>query len=126
MIDRHGRSIEYLRFSLTERCTLQCEYCRASEGLCPKMAELPADDVVRIVRAMVTLGVNKIRLTGGEPMLRRDIVEIVSRIAALNGIREIAMTTNAQHLPGKAKELKTAGLNRFKHQHGFAGSREIS
>ena len=113
MIDSHGRKIEYLRFSLTERCTLQCEYCRAGEGLCPKMAELNADNVVRIVKAMVTLGVDKIRLTGGEPMLRRDIVEIVKRIHDIQGVREIAMTTNAQHLPGKSLELKQAGLTRL-------------
>ncbi len=113
MIDRHGRKIEYLRFSLTERCTLQCEYCRAGEGLCPKMAELSTDQVVRIVKAMVSLGVDKIRLTGGEPMLRRDIVEIVRRIHGLDGVHEIAMTTNAQLLPGKSGELKAAGLNRL-------------
>jgi len=113
MIDRLGRNIEYLRFSLTERCTLKCEYCRADEGLCPKLAELKTDDVIRIVNAMVHLGVNKIRLTGGEPMLRRDIVEIISAIAAMNGVKEIAMTTNAQQLVGKSKELKKAGLTRL-------------
>jgi cyclic pyranopterin phosphate synthase len=113
MIDNCGRKIEYLRLSLTERCTLKCEYCRADEGICPKKAELSADEFVRVAKACAQLGINKVRLTGGEPMLRRDIVEIVSRIAAINGIGELTMTTNAQQLVGMSQKLKTAGLARL-------------
>lgn len=113
MKDSRGRDIVYLRLSVTERCTLKCEYCRADEGECPKQKELSADELELIVRAAAELGVTKIRLTGGEPLLRRDIVELVSRFKAVQGITEIAMTTNAQQLCGRAKGLKAAGLDRL-------------
>lgn len=113
MNDRFGRTIEYLRLSLTERCTLKCAYCRAGEGLCPKKNELTADEFLRIVRAMVSVGIRKVRLTGGEPMLRRDLMEIISGIRSIGGIEEITMTTNAQHLPGQSAALKRAGLDRL-------------
>jgi cyclic pyranopterin phosphate synthase len=113
MIDNCGRKIEYLRLSLTERCTLKCEYCRADEGICPKREEMSAQEIDRVVRACVSLGINKIRLTGGEPMLRRDLLEIVANIRAQDGIGEIAMTTNAQHLVGQSAALKEAGINRL-------------
>jgi hypothetical protein len=101
MNDQYGRKIEYLRLSLTERCTLRCSYCRASEGLCPKQSELTADEFLRIVRIMASVGIKKVRLTGGEPMLRRDLLEIVSGIRAIDGIQEITMTTNASTSPGR-------------------------
>ncbi len=113
MKDQYGRTIEYLRLSITERCTLKCAYCRADEGICPKRNELSAADLIRIVRATTQLGVNKVRLTGGEPMLRRDLLEIIAGVRAVGGIREITMTTNAQHLPGQARALKAAGLDRL-------------
>lgn len=113
MNDRYGRTISYLRLSLTERCTLKCAYCRAGEGACPKKSELTREEFLRIVRVMVKLGVTKVRLTGGEPMLRRDLLEIVSGIRAVDGIEEITMTTNGQHLPGMSKELRRAGLDRL-------------
>lgn len=113
MNDQYGRKIEYLRLSLTERCTLKCTYCRAGEGLCPKKDELSADEFLRIVRAMAAVGIRKVRLTGGEPMLRRDLIEIISGIRAVDGIEEITMTTNAQHLPGQSAALKQAGLDRL-------------
>ena len=113
MNDRFGRTISYLRLSLTERCTLKCTYCRAGEGACPKKSELTQEEFLRIVRAMVRLGVTKVRLTGGEPMLRRDLLEIISGIRAVEGIEEITMTTNGQHLPGMSGELRQAGLDRM-------------
>ncbi|MEA4869971.1 Coenzyme PQQ synthesis protein E [bioreactor metagenome] len=113
MNDRFGRTITYLRLSLTERCTLKCAYCRAGEGDCPKKSELGREEFLRIVRAFVQIGVNKVRLTGGEPMLRRDLLEIISGIRAIDGIREIVMTTNGQHLPGMSGRLKQAGLSRL-------------
>ncbi|MDL2217029.1 GTP 3',8-cyclase MoaA [Christensenellaceae bacterium OttesenSCG-928-M15] len=113
MLDQMGRNIHYLRLSLTERCTLKCEYCRAGEGNCPKNKELTAADFQRIVRVMAGFGIKKIRLTGGEPLLRRDIIEIIAFLSATEGIEEIAMTTNAQQLPGNAKALKAAGLTRL-------------
>ena len=113
MNDRYGRTISYLRLSLTERCTLKCTYCRAGEGACPKKSELSREDFLRIVRAMVRLGVTKVRLTGGEPMLRRDLLEIISGIRAIEGVEEITMTTNGQHLPGMSEQLRQAGLDRL-------------
>lgn len=113
MNDQFGRRIEYLRLSLTERCTLKCTYCRAGEGLCPKESELTAEEFLRIVRTMEPLGIRKVRLTGGEPMLRRDLHEIIAGIRDIDGIEEITMTTNAQHLPGRCAALKQAGLDRL-------------
>jgi len=113
MNDRFGRTITYLRLSLTERCTLRCAYCRAGEGICPKKSELTREEFLRIVRAFAALGVKKVRLTGGEPMLRRDLIGIISDIRAVGGIEEIAMTTNGQHLPGMSRALREAGLDRL-------------
>ncbi len=113
MIDNLGRNIEYLRLSVTERCTLHCTYCRVDEGICPRAAELSAIEFGRIVQACAVLGINKVRLTGGEPLLRRDINEIIRRISTIDGIKEITMTTNAQHLAGQAGILKAVGLSRI-------------
>ncbi len=112
MLDNFGREITYLRLSVTERCSLRCLYCRADEGLCPKQVELNARDLVRIVDACADLGINRVRLTGGEPLLRRDIVQIVSGIRANSKIRDISLTTNAQMLAEVAAGLKQAGLDR--------------
>ena len=113
MNDRFGRTISYLRLSLTERCTLKCSYCRAGEGCCPKQSELTQAEFLRIVRAFASIGVKKVRLTGGEPMLRRDLLAIIAGIRAIPEIEEITMTTNGQHLPGQSRALREAGLNRL-------------
>ncbi len=113
MVDQYGRNITYLRLSVTERCTLRCTYCRAAEGICPKAKELSAADFERIVRACVHLGINKVRITGGEPLLRKDILDIISRVSAMQEIRDISLTTNAQQLPGLSPALKLAGLRRL-------------
>ncbi len=113
MIDQFGRTIDYLRLSVTERCTLRCAYCRADEGICPKKEELNTEEFLRIARACAALGISKVRVTGGEPLLRRDILEIVHGLAVIEGITEVDMTTNAQMLQGKAAALKQAGLNRI-------------
>jgi cyclic pyranopterin phosphate synthase len=113
LIDQFGRDISYLRLSITERCTLRCDYCRAGEGICPRREELKARDFIRIAQTCAALGINKIRLTGGEPLLRKDLIEIIQGLAAIEGIQELTMTTNAQMLPGQARALKAAGLNRI-------------
>jgi cyclic pyranopterin phosphate synthase len=113
MLDKFGRKIEYLRLSVTERCTLRCAYCRVDDGYCPKAAELSADEFTRIVRICAELGIKKVRLTGGEPLLRKDIIDIVRNIAQIEGIHELSMTTNAQQLGGRALALKQAGLDRI-------------
>lgn len=112
MLDQFGRRIDYLRVSVTERCNLRCTYCRAEEGDCPKERELNTGEFTRIVSVFADLGVRKVRLTGGEPLLRKDIMEIVRNISAIEGIRELSMTTNAQQLDGRARLLKAAGLDR--------------
>ncbi len=112
MLDKFGRKIEYLRLSVTERCNLRCSYCRADEGCCPKASELRAEEFARIVSAFAQLGIKKVRLTGGEPLLRKDILTIVGNISQIEGIRELSMTTNAQRLNGQANLLKQTGLNR--------------
>lgn len=113
MIDQFGRDISYLRLSITERCTLRCDYCRAGEGVCPRREELSAKDFIRVAQACAALGIRKIRLTGGEPLLRKDLIEIILGLAAIEGIQELTMTTNAQMLPGQARALKAAGLDRI-------------
>jgi cyclic pyranopterin phosphate synthase len=113
MLDQFGRNITYLRLSVTERCQLRCTYCRVEEGICPKAKELSPAEYERIVRACMQLGIQKVRLTGGEPLLRKDILEIVECIARQEGLQDLSMTTNAQMLPGKAQLLKQAGLRRL-------------
>jgi len=113
MIDKLGRNIEYLRISVTERCTLKCEYCRTDEGFCPKKEELTALEFLRIVKVMAGIGIKKIRITGGEPLLRKDIIALVEMFSKVPGIEEIAMTTNAQMLEGMSINLKKAGLSRL-------------
>lgn len=112
--DRHQREIDYLRISLTDRCNLRCVYCMPETGTSHAAAPdtLDAEQVERIARAAASVGFRKIRLTGGEPTLRSDLVEIVGRLARIEGIGEVAMTTNAILLPGLAPDLRRAGLSR--------------
>ena len=85
----------------------------ADEGACPKAEELRAEDFARIVRVMGQLGINKVRLTGGEPLLRKDILDIVAQVAGAAKLKDLSMTTNAQMLAGRAGALKAAGLRRL-------------
>lgn len=112
MKDSFGREINYLRVSVTENCNQRCIYCMPPDAPPPKLAVLTDDEIVEIVEAAAGLGVNKIRLTGGEPLVRPGIVELVRRVAAVRGIRELAMTTNGAFLPEMAFKLKDAGLQR--------------
>jgi cyclic pyranopterin phosphate synthase len=113
LIDNLGRIITYLRLSVTERCSLKCVYCRVKEGICPKAEELSTAEFIRIAKACAILGINKIRVTGGEPLLRKDIIAIVQDLSRIEGIKEINMTTNAQYLASQAAALKQAGLSRI-------------
>lgn len=114
MKDRYGREINYLRLSLTDRCNLRCVYCMPMQGLTfvPNPELLTAVELEQVVRAAVAVGFNKVRLTGGEPTLRHDIVEIVGRLARIDGVDQLVMTTNGYRLPCLAQELKEAGLKR--------------
>jgi GTP 3',8-cyclase len=113
MIDHYGRNIDYLRLSVTERCTLRCVYCRVDEGICPKAEELSCADFIRIARACAQLGIKRIRVTGGEPLLRKDILEIVSGLAQMEELVDLTMTSNGQMLSEQAQGLKQAGLKRI-------------
>jgi len=115
LMDKFGRFHNYLRISLTERCNLRCQYCMPEEGvkLTPEERLLTADEIKRIFNIFVADGVNRIRLTGGEPLLRKDLTDIVKTANDLrpNGLREIAMTTNGITLGRKVPELVEAGLD---------------
>ena len=112
--DRFGREIDYLRISLIDHCNLRCVYCMPMSGLAfaPPAELLQAAEIEIVGRAAVAAGFRRVRLTGGEPTLRSDLVEIVARLAGIPGMGDIAMTTNALLLPRLAEPLKAAGLRR--------------
>jgi cyclic pyranopterin phosphate synthase len=114
LIDPFGRAITYLRISLTDRCNLRCAYCLPASGArwLPGEELLGADEIIRVAETAAGLGVSKIRLTGGEPLVRPDALEIVHRIAAIPGIQDVSLTTNAILLEKMAKPLAEAGLKR--------------
>lgn len=107
MIDRYGRDINYLRVSVTKRCNLNCSYCGTKNEKSPELTPL---QIEKIVRAFASCGITKVRLTGGEPLIRKDIIEIAERIADIDGIEKIAVTTNGIFLKNYAAELKKAGV----------------
>jgi len=112
--DSFGRKVDYLRLSVTDRCDLRCVYCMPPEGipLKPMSEILTYDELIRTVRVAVSLGVRKVRITGGEPLVRRDIVSFVRRVAKVPGVLDLSMTTNGTALPGMSVPLKEAGLSR--------------
>jgi cyclic pyranopterin phosphate synthase len=114
MQDSYGREINYLRISLTDRCNLRCLYCMPLDGLTfvPGQELLTPAEIESIARAAAEVGFYKIRLTGGEPTLRHDLIEIVERLAHIPGLRELVMTTNGLRLPELAEPLAQAGLQR--------------
>lgn len=115
MKDAFGRDIHYLRLSVTERCNLRCRYCMPEDGVCQKSrAELLSEDeMILAVRAAVSLGFSKLRITGGEPLVKENILSICRRAAAVEGIREVCLTTNGTLLPRLAKPLRQAGVQRL-------------
>ena len=108
MIDSYGRKINYLRVSVTKRCNLNCSYCGACKT---DEKELTPEQIERIVKAFASLGFTKLRLTGGEPLVRQDITEIAERISRIDTIKKLAITTNGINLGPMAVELKKAGVN---------------
>lgn len=115
MIDGYGRKIDYLRVSVTDRCNLRCRYCMPAEGIekIQHEAVLSLEAIENMVRAMAGLGIEKVRLTGGEPLIRGGIVSLVERLNAIPGIRELVLTTNGLLLSQMAADLKAAGLKRI-------------
>ena len=115
MIDRLGRNITYLRISLTDKCNLRCRYCMPEEGVCKRAHHemMTEEEVVMAVEVAASLGIHKIRLTGGEPLVKRNIVSICRQVAAVEGITEVCLTTNGILLPQLAGQLREAGVNRL-------------
>lgn len=114
LTDSFGRRIASVRVSLTDRCNFRCVYCTPADGfaVAPSSEYLTKDEVVRLVRLLASRGVTRVRLTGGEPLLRRDIVEIVRAVRAVDTIDDLSITTNASRLEGFAEPLRAAGLDR--------------
>ena len=114
LIDPYNRTISYLRLSVTDRCNLRCTYCMAEKmQFLPRQKLLTLEEIRDVGKAFVTLGINKIRLTGGEPLVRRGIIGLVDSLASEEGLDELTMTTNGLLLEKKAKDLKLAGLGRL-------------
>lgn len=113
-IDHNNRSVSYLRVSVTDRCNLRCVYCMPAEGVPPKTHDevLRYEEIARLVRVAAGIGISKVRLTGGEPLVRRGLVGLVALIAATPGIDDISMTTNGTLLAQHAADLARAGLRR--------------
>ncbi len=112
LVDRFGRQHTYLRISVTDRCNLRCLYCMPSEAIAWKKRDeiLHFEEISRIASILVEMGISKIRITGGEPMVRRDLEGLVARLSALPGVQTLAMTTNAVLLADKAYIFKQSGL----------------
>jgi len=113
--DSYGRAIRDLRISITDRCNFRCFYCMPQEAMewQPKSEILDYEEIVRLSEVLVSLGITKLRVTGGEPMLRRDVERLIASLARLEGVEDLAMTTNAHFLRGRARGLKEAGLQRI-------------
>jgi cyclic pyranopterin phosphate synthase len=112
--DQHGRAIEYLRISITDRCNFRCVYCMPETGLdwLPKQDILSYEEIVGVVRQLAPLGLRRLRITGGEPTIRPDLVTLVRQLKAVDGIEDIALSTNGVKLPAMAADLRAAGLDR--------------
>lgn len=113
--DRFGRSIDYLRLSVTDRCDLRCTYClpKGFKGFEEPEHWLTFDEIERLLGAFARLGTSRIRLTGGEPLLRRNLTELAARIARLPGVRDLSLSTNATRLSRHAQALREAGVSRI-------------
>jgi cyclic pyranopterin phosphate synthase len=115
LVDSYGRRIRNLRVSVTDRCNFRCVYCMPAEGLpwLPKGDILSYEEIERLVRIMLRIGVEEVRLTGGEPLVRKDLPELIRRLARLGGLRSLSLTTNGYLLKQQAQALAEAGLRRI-------------
>jgi cyclic pyranopterin phosphate synthase len=114
LIDRFGRKVDYIRLSITDRCDFRCTYCMGEDMVfLPRKEILSLEECERIVRAFVDLGVSKVRITGGEPLVRKDAIELFRAVGNLPGLRELVLTTNGSQLTQRAQELRAAGVARI-------------
>lgn len=114
MYDNYKRKINYLRVSVTDRCNLRCEYCMPAEGV-PLLTHadiLSFEEICTVVKTAVEMGIDKVRITGGEPLVRKGLPSLIAMLSAIEGIRDLALTTNGQLLETFAQPLKDAGLHR--------------
>ena len=116
LVDRFLRPLRSVRLSVTDRCNLRCQYCMPEQDYVwlPRQDILQFEEIETLVDIFTSLGVDKVRLTGGEPLLRRDLPELIQKLAARPAIRDLAMTTNGVLLASQAKALRDAGLHRLR------------
>jgi cyclic pyranopterin phosphate synthase len=114
LIDKHGRHIDYVRLSVTDRCDFRCVYCMSEKmTFLPRKDVLSLEEIFQVAKAFTRLGVSRIRLTGGEPLVRSNILSLVGNIGSLPGLDELLITTNGSHLEAMASDLKRAGVTRM-------------
>lgn len=115
LIDTYGRTVDYLRISITDRCDLRCTYCMPKGFTEFEKPDhwLSFDDIERVVIQFAALGTKRFRLTGGEPLLRKNIVELVTRLKRIDGVEDLSLSTNATQLVHYAHDLRQAGLDRL-------------
>lgn len=114
LTDRFGRTVDYVRISVTDRCDFRCVYCMSEQmTFLPREEVLSLEEIERLAQAFVSLGVKKIRLTGGEPLVRRGITHLCQRLSALDGLEELVITTNGSQLSKMANEIRAAGVKRL-------------
>lgn len=115
LIDAHGRRIDYLRISVTDRCNLRCQYCVPAQGV-PKLRHdemLSYEELLRLTRLLVSMGITKVRITGGEPLVRKDVLYFCGEVAGMAGVRSVSLTTNGVLLDHFAEGLLRAGIQRI-------------
>ncbi len=115
LVDSYGRRIKSMRISITDKCNFRCTYCMPAEGLpwLKKAEILSYEELERIARVAVSIGIEQIRLTGGEPLVRRDVPEFIRQLRKIEGLRSLSLTTNGILLNQQARALAEAGLNRI-------------
>jgi len=115
MKDQFGRRVEYLRISVTDKCNLRCVYCMPQEGLpwLPRADLLTYEEIAQVVRTMADMGLRRVRITGGEPLIRKDLPELVGMLSAVPAIEDLSLSTNAVLLEAQAEALRDAGINRI-------------
>jgi GTP 3',8-cyclase len=114
LIDNFNRRVNYVRLSVTDRCDLRCTYCMSEDmQFLPRSEVLSIEEFVRLGKAFVELGVTKLRITGGEPLIRRGIINLLQQLGQLKGLKELCLTTNGTHLASMASAIKDAGVNRI-------------
>lgn len=114
LVDRFGRKVNYLRMSVTDRCDLRCVYCMSEEiKFIPREQLLTLEEIISIGQTAISLGVNKIRITGGEPLNRREIMMVFEELGKTEGLDDLTLTTNGTQLPRYAEQLRKAGVKRI-------------